>query len=105
MTTVDEWSTRGQRTAVYVVVGVVLGALLVAGYLLHRSAREAAAAICADPAAALVRATGDPGTRPALPAGTVVRGQSRVIAAHCPEKLAAYWDHVGELGFVAATGG
>ncbi|MEV4057037.1 hypothetical protein AB0J55_38020 [Amycolatopsis sp. NPDC049688] len=64
MTTVDEQSTRGQRTAVYFVVAVVLGGLLVAGYLVHRSA------VCADLTGAVARAASDtaggPGARPLL---------------------------------------
>lgn len=40
MTTVDERSTRRQRMILYLVVGIVLGALLVAGLLLFRSARS-----------------------------------------------------------------
>ncbi|MEU4253343.1 hypothetical protein AB0F15_38705 [Amycolatopsis sp. NPDC026612] len=44
MTTVDERSTRGQRTTLYVVVGIVLGVLLVAGLLLFRSTRTTAEA-------------------------------------------------------------
>ncbi|EOD64501.1 hypothetical protein [Amycolatopsis vancoresmycina] len=64
MTTVDERSTRSQRTAVYVLVAVVLGGLLVAGYLAHRSA------VCTDLNAALTRAASDtaggPGARPLL---------------------------------------
>ena len=44
MTTVDERSTRGQRVAGYLVVGIVLGGLLVAGYLLFDSTRSNAEA-------------------------------------------------------------
>ncbi|WP_284747859.1 hypothetical protein [Amycolatopsis sp. RTGN1] len=44
MTTVDERSTRPQRMLVYLAVGVVLGGLLVAGYLLFHSARATAEA-------------------------------------------------------------
>ncbi|MFC3454861.1 hypothetical protein [Amycolatopsis speibonae] len=44
MTTVDERSTRGQRKTVYVVVGIALGILLLAGYLLYHSARSDAEA-------------------------------------------------------------
>ncbi|WP_410566946.1 hypothetical protein [Amycolatopsis sp. cmx-4-61] len=40
MTTVDERSTRTQRMVVYVAVGIVLGALLAAGYLFSRAAQE-----------------------------------------------------------------
>ncbi|OOC01140.1 hypothetical protein [Amycolatopsis azurea] len=40
MTIVDRGSSRKQRKTVYVVVGLVLGVLLVAGYLLFRSARS-----------------------------------------------------------------
>jgi len=40
MTTVDRGSSRKQRKTVYVVVGLVLGVLLLAGYLLFRSARS-----------------------------------------------------------------
>ncbi len=87
MTTVDERSTGPQRTALYVVVGVVLGGLLVAGYLLFRPARVAAGAVCADPQAALVRAAnvsaGGPGL---LPAEAVHQAQLRVLRAYCPEK-------------------
>lgn len=39
MTTVDERSTRPQRMFGYLVVGMVLGALLVAGYVLFRSSK------------------------------------------------------------------
>lgn len=44
MTTVDERSTRTQRMLVYLAVGAVLGALLVAGYLRFHSARVTAEA-------------------------------------------------------------
>jgi len=44
VTTVDERSSRKQRKTVYVVVGIVLGVLLLAGYLLFRSARSDAEA-------------------------------------------------------------
>jgi len=44
VTTVDERSTRTQRMVVYLVVGLVLGGLLVAGYLLFHSARATAEA-------------------------------------------------------------
>ncbi len=44
MTTVDERSTRAQRMLVYLVVGVVLGGLFVAGYLRFHSARATAEA-------------------------------------------------------------
>jgi hypothetical protein len=64
MTTVDERSTRSQRTAVYALVAIVLGGLLVAGYLAHRSA------VCADLHTALDRAMSDtaggPAARPLL---------------------------------------
>ncbi|WP_318306695.1 hypothetical protein [Amycolatopsis solani] len=114
MTTVDEYSTRGQRRLVYVVVAVVLGALLVAGYGLFRSARSAAAAVCADPAAALARAASDsalvngaggPGTRPVVAPGAVVRGQLAAIERYCPEQLAAYRDYADRLAFAVETGG
>jgi hypothetical protein len=42
VTTVDERSTRRQRRFVYLIVGVVLGALLVAGLLAFRTARSTA---------------------------------------------------------------
>jgi hypothetical protein len=42
VTTVDERSTRTQRMLVYLVVGIVLGGLVVAGYLRHHSARATA---------------------------------------------------------------
>ncbi len=44
MTTVDERSTRRQRKGLYVVVGIVMGVLLVAGLLLFRSTRTTAEA-------------------------------------------------------------
>lgn len=44
MTTVDERSTRPQRMLVYLVVGVVLGGVLVAGFLLFHSSRATAEA-------------------------------------------------------------
>ncbi|OXM45325.1 hypothetical protein [Amycolatopsis alba] len=40
MTTVDERSSRRQRKTVYLVVGIALGVLLLAGYLLFRSAHS-----------------------------------------------------------------
>ncbi|GAB3735291.1 hypothetical protein GCM10027598_61350 [Amycolatopsis oliviviridis] len=40
MTTVDRGSSHRQRKTVYVVVGIVLGVLLLTGYLLFRSARS-----------------------------------------------------------------
>ncbi|MDS0140345.1 MULTISPECIES: hypothetical protein [unclassified Amycolatopsis] len=87
MTSVDEQSTRPQRVSLYVVVGAVLGGLLVAGYLLHRPARLDAAAVCADPYAALVRAAnvsaGGPGL---LPPEAVRHAHLRVLLAHCHEK-------------------
>lgn len=127
MTTVDERSTGRQRVVVYLVVGVLLGVLLLAGYLLSRAARanaeaEAKAdhliarlaqegaraptrsglvrllgtnggAVCADPAAALARATSANGiaTRLVLPRETVVRVQQLVVEVYCPEKLATGW--------------
>ncbi|WP_370963831.1 hypothetical protein [Amycolatopsis sp. cg9] len=114
MTTVDEHSTRRQRILVYVVVGIALGALLVAGYGLFRSARSSVAAVCADPAAALARAASDsglangaggPGTRPVRAPGTAVRGQLAVIERYCPERLAAFHDYADRLAFAAGTGG
>ncbi|MEU0530213.1 hypothetical protein [Amycolatopsis tolypomycina] len=87
MTTVDERSTRTQRISVYVLVGLVLGGLLVAGYLLHRPARVDAAAVCADPYAALVRAANVSAGGPGMPPPEAVRhAQLRVLLAHCPEK-------------------
>ncbi|WP_439381144.1 hypothetical protein [Amycolatopsis lexingtonensis] len=44
MTTVDERSTRTQRMLVYLLVGIVLGGLLVAGYLLFHATRATAEA-------------------------------------------------------------
>ena len=47
--------------------------------------------VCADPAAALARATSESvsgaGTRPVLPPETVARVQRMVIEVYCPEKL------------------
>ncbi|MGW4061512.1 hypothetical protein ACWEGE_24740 [Amycolatopsis sp. NPDC004747] len=87
MTTVDERSTGPQRSSLYVVVGVVLGGLLVAAYLLFRPARVDAGAICTDPHAALVHAAnvsaGGPGV---LPPEALRQAQWRVLLAHCPEK-------------------
>ena len=87
MTTVDEWSTRPQRVSLYVVVGVVMSGLLVAGYLLFRPARVDAAAVCADPHAALVRAANVSAGGPGMPPPEAVRhAQLRALLAHCPEK-------------------
>lgn len=44
MTTVDERSTRAQRMLVYLVVGIVLGGVFVAGFLRFHSARATAEA-------------------------------------------------------------
>ncbi|ADJ45677.1 hypothetical protein AMES_3852 [Amycolatopsis mediterranei S699] len=119
MTTVDERSSRTQRMLVYLAVGIVLGGLLAAGYLVSRSARASAeaeakadrlavrlaqegarspsrdqlvkllgtdgGAICADPGAALARASG-PAALPALPPETLVRVRELVIEVYCPEK-------------------
>ena len=85
MTTVDERASRPQRVVVYVVVGLVLGGLLVPGYLLFRPARVNTGAVCAGPHVALVRAANDgagPGTRLVRSPDAV----SHAIRAHCPGK-------------------
>ncbi|VVJ22111.1 Uncharacterised protein [Amycolatopsis camponoti] len=117
MTTVDERSTGGQRVVVYLVVGVVLGGLLVAGYLLFHSARVSAEAeakadlLVSRLAQAGARtpsrdqvvrllgtdggstcadpgATPTPGARRVLSPEAAARAQRLVIEIYCPEKLA-----------------
>lgn len=63
-------------------------------------------AVCADPNAALSRATllsqlstgaGGPGARPIIADSRVVQGELRIIKVYCPEELADFQEFVDDL--------
>lgn len=71
-------------------------------------------AVCADPNAALSRATllaqlangsGGPGTRPVIADSRVVQGELMVIKVYCPEELQDFQEFVDNLNLSSSTGG
>ncbi|MEU4519272.1 hypothetical protein AB0F52_11225 [Amycolatopsis sp. NPDC024027] len=102
MTTVDERSTRTQRVLVYLVVGVVLGGLFVAGYLRYHSARATAEAEAK--ADRLVARLAQEGAR-APSRDQLVRLLGTDGGSICVDPAAALARATSDTGFVNGAGG